>query len=449
MKLSARERYAFSVGAFGKDAIICFSGAFLSYYFTDVLYLTPAFIGILLFVIRIWDAVDDPIIGLLVDNTKSKYGKFKSWLTVGTLLNAVAFVFLFSNFGLSGKMLYVYAALSYVLYNATYTMMDIPYWSWLPNLTIDPHEREKVSVLPRMFATLAALVVSVSGLKLIAFFGGDNQQKGFFRVALLVAVLFVALIAITVFNVPDKSTVAQQKAHKIHPREAIKIIKGNDQLLVLIGILLAFNLSMQILNSFTIYYFKYAVGNENFFSLFGWTIIPEIIGLACFPLLTKKMSRQSAFSLACFGAAGGLLGLFIVGLYFPQNIWLTIGVGSFIKFGLGVSTGVTTVYLADCIDYGEVQYGQRYESIISSAQIFVMKVAQAVAGLLIGGGLSLLGYQANAVQGATTIMGLRVLTCLVPIIFVLLSWFIQKRYYALHGEKLAAVTQHVSALHQN
>lgn len=449
MKLSTKEKYAFSVGAFGKDAIICFSGAFLSYYFTDVLYLAPGFIGILLFFVRIWDAVDDPIIGLLVDNTQSKHGKFKVWLTVGTLLNALAFILLFSNFGFSGKGLYIYATLSYVIYNATYTMMDIPYWSWLPNLTLDPREREKVSVLPRMFATLAALVVSVSGLKLIAFLGDGNERQGFFKVALIVAVVFVGLIAITVFNVPDRSTSAKKNPHKIHPKEALKVIKENDQLLVLIGILLAFNLSMQILNSFTIYYFKYAIGHANYFSLFGWTIIPEIIGLAFFPVLTKKVSRQKAFSLACLGVASGLVGLFLVGLYAPTNIFLTIGVGSFIKFGLGISTGVTTVYLADCIDYGEMKFGERNESIISSAQIFVVKVAQAVAGLLIGGGLTVLGYKADVVQGATTIMGLRFLTCLLPIVFVGISWWIQRKYYHLKDDKLKEVSENVLALHES
>ena len=173
--VSAREKYCFGIGAIGKDAICNLVGAFLMLYFTDTLYLAPAFVGVLFFVARIWDAVNDPVMGMIVDNTRTKYGKFRIWLVIGTLINSVVFVLLFYSFNLKGTALYAYVSVMYILYGMTYTIMDVPYWSWLPNLTNDPREREKISVIPRFFASLAGFSVATFGLYIIF---GLNKMAG-------------------------------------------------------------------------------------------------------------------------------------------------------------------------------------------------------------------------------------------------------------------------------
>ena len=210
--VSTKEKYCFGIGAIGKDAIVNLVGSFLMLYFTDTLYLAPGFVGALFFIARIWDAVNDPMMGMIVDNTRSKYGKFRIWLIVGTLLNSVVFIFLFTSCGLTGTSLYVYVSIMYILYGMTYTIMDVPYWSWLPNLTNDPHEREKVSVIPRFFASLAGFTVATFGLYIINGFnrmaGNDNlyAEQGFTMFAIAIAVVFIITIGITVFNVKEDST---------------------------------------------------------------------------------------------------------------------------------------------------------------------------------------------------------------------------------------------------
>lgn len=95
---STREKLCFGIGAIGKDAICNLVGAFLMLYFTDTLYLAPAFVGVLFLVARIWDAINDPMMGLVVDNAHNRFGKFRTWLLVGTLLNAVVFFTMFNTF---------------------------------------------------------------------------------------------------------------------------------------------------------------------------------------------------------------------------------------------------------------------------------------------------------------------------------------------------------------
>lgn len=227
--VSTKEKYCFGIGAIGKDAIVNLVGSFLMLYLTDTLYLAPAFVGILFLVARIWDAVNDPFMGMIVDNTRTRHGKFRIWLIVGTLLNSVVFVLLFTSCGLEGSALYAYVSIMYILYGMTYTIMDVPYWSWLPNLTNDPHEREKISVVPRFFASLAGFCVATFGLYIINAFnrmaGNENllAEQGYTYFAIAIAVIFIITIGITVANVKEESTL-KSDTKKTSIRQALNVI---------------------------------------------------------------------------------------------------------------------------------------------------------------------------------------------------------------------------------
>lgn len=446
-KVSAREKYAFGIGAIGKDAICNMVGSFLMLYFTDTLFLAPAFVGILFFVARIWDAINDPMMGMIVDNTRSRFGKFRIWLVIGTLVNAVVFVLLFHTFNLQGTSLYIYVTVMYILYGMTYTIMDVPYWSWLPNLTNDPHERESVSVIPRFFASLAGFSVATFGLFVINWFNQkavlDNlyAEHGFTMFAIMIAILFIVTIGITVFNVKEESTL-DAKAEKTSLKQALKIIVENDQLRAFIGLLLTFNLATQIAKGFAVYYFKAVCGNEYLYSVFGMAILAEMLGLVLFPSIAKKLSRQKVYSLACTLAAAGLILLGFFGFILPQSILGVVLSCAVLFFGSGLSLGVTTCCMADVIDYGEVRFGVRNESVLCSAQTFLMKAAMAAAGGLTGIGLSLVGYQAElSVQSPGTILGIRVLMIVIPVLLAGLSLYIYKRFYTLKDDQMQEITR--------
>lgn len=450
---SGREKICFGIGAIGKDAICNLVGAFLMLYFTDTLYLAPAFVGVLFFVARIWDAVNDPMMGMIVDNTRTKYGKFRIWLVIGTLLNSVVFVLLFHSFHLSGTALYAYVSVMYILYGMTYTIMDVPYWSWLPNLTNDPREREKVSVIPRFFASLAGFSVATFGLYIINFFnkmaGEENvyAETGYTIFAIVIAIIFIVTIGITVCNVKEESTL-DATAQKTSLKQAFNVIVKNDQLLAFIGLLLTFNLSTQIAKSFAVYYFKTVCGNEYLYSIFGFAIIAEMVGLVCFPKIASKISREKVYAFACGLPIAGFVLLGVAGYIAPKNPALVGLCCALLFFGSGLSLGVTTCCMADVIDYGEVKFGVRNESITCSAQTFLMKAAMAAAGGLTGIGLQLVGYNAKAVtQSAGTIFGIRILMIVIPIILAAASFAIYKKFYILKGKKMEEVTKKVNEMH--
>lgn len=454
-QVSAREKYCFGIGAIGKDAICNLVGSFLMLYFTDTLYLAPAFVGVLFFVARIWDAVNDPVMGMIVDNTRTKYGKFRIWLVVGTLINSVVFVLLFHSFHLQGTALYAYVSVMYILYGMTYTIMDVPYWSWLPNLTNDPREREKISVIPRFFASLAGFSVATFGLYIIFGLneaaGESNKyaETGYTLFALIIAVIFIITIGITVCNVKEESTL-NAKVQKTGLKQALMVIVKNDQLVAFIGLLLTFNLSTQIAKSFAVYYFKNVCGNEYLYSIFGMAIIAEMLGLVCFPKVAAAIGREKVYAIACALPIVGLLSLGACGYIAPTNAVLVVICCAVLFFDSGLSLGVTTCCMADVIDYGEVKFGVRNESVTCSAQTFLMKAAMAAAGGLTGVGLGIVGYEAKEkVQTAGTILGIRVLMIVIPIILAALSYFIYKKFYTLKGKKMEEVAQKLQEMHQN
>ena len=421
------------IGAYGKDLACGIVYTFLMIYFTDVVGINPAFVGTLFLMARLWDAINDPIMGMIVDNTRSRFGKFRPWIFIGTILNSVVLFLLFRKPDLEGTSLYLYYSVMYILWGMTYTIMDIPYWSMIPTLATTKEDREKISVVPRIFASLGGLTVTTFGIALVNKLGNGNQIKGFEYFALGIVIIFIISTIVTCINVKEKTQV-QVNNEKVNIKQAFNILKQNDQLLVFIGIVLAYNLAMQLAGGAAIYYFKYVAGKESLFSLYSFFKVAEIGGLMLFPVVTRKIGRQQVFRMATILPMFGLITLFISGLIAPQSILFISVSAVLLNLGSGFLLGSTTVMLADIVDYGEYKLGSRNESIIFSAQTLLVKLASALSGWLIGVGLSLIGYVAGAaVQSNITIIGIRVIMPIIPSIVALVMYVIYKSKYKING----------------
>ena len=432
-KLTSREKYSYGIGAYGKDLACGIVYTFLMIYFTDVVGINPAFVGTLFLMARLWDAINDPIMGMIVDNTRSRFGKFRPWIFIGTILNSVVLFLLFRKPDLEGTSLYLYYSVMYILWGMTYTIMDIPYWSMIPTLATTKEDREKISVVPRIFASLGGLTVTTFGIALVNKLGNGNQIKGFEYFALGIVIIFIISTIVTCINVKEKTQV-QVNNEKVNIKQAFNILKQNDQLLVFIGIVLAYNLAMQLAGGAAIYYFKYVAGKESLFSLYSFFKVEEIGGLMLFTVLTRKIGRQQVFRMATILPMFGLITLFISGLIAPQSILFISVSAVLLNLGSGFLLGSTTVMLADIVDYGEYKLGSRNESIIFSAQTLLVKLASALSGWLIGVGLSLIGYVAGAaVQSNITIIGIRVIMTIIPSIVALVMYVIYKSKYKING----------------
>lgn len=258
-RLSWISKISFGLGAFGKDAVYAIVSTFLLYFLTDIKGVAPAFVGTLFLVARIFDAINDPIMGVVVDNTRSKFGKFRPWIMIGTVLNSIVLVFLYLNIDLSGMAYATYIAILYILWGMTYTIEDIPYWSMVPALTDDPNERDQVSSIPRFFASLAWLVVGSGGFTIIGFLGKGDDASGFSKFAMIIAVIFIIASTLTCLKCREAHE-TPKSAEKVSLKKMVEILVKNDQVLVVLGIAVFFNLGYQLENSFATYYFKYVAG---------------------------------------------------------------------------------------------------------------------------------------------------------------------------------------------
>lgn len=435
MKLSMKEKYSFGIGAIGKDAVYAIVSIYLMFYFTDVLGIAAGFVGGLFFVARIWDAINDPIMGLIVDNTRTRWGKFRPWILIGTLVNSVVLIFLFTDCGLTGNALYIYVSVIYILWGMTYTLMDVPYWSMLPNLTSDKEEREEVSVIPRIFAAFATLIVSSLGLKIVSILGDGNQKSGFLYFSIIISAVFIVTILITVKNTREHNFSSSQE--KTTLKQMVNVLVKNDQLITFLFMVLLFTVGQQIIAGIQLYYFKYVTGSENLFTVFvSFSGISTILGLIVFPKIVSKLSRIKVYILGCVLPVIGIVMLLLAGLFLPKNPILVGLAGIIYSFGGGFFTGSQTVALADIVDYGECKLGTRNESVIFSIQTLLVKISTAFGGLLTGLILSATGYVPNQVQSSTTINGLRIVMTIVPIIFISASALVYIKHYKLNGETL-------------
>jgi len=181
MRLTLKEKVAYGLGAVGKDMVYMLSASYVLYYYQDILGVSAIAMGIILMIARVFDAFNDPIMGVIVAKTKTRWGKFRPWLMIGTITNAVVLIVMFSAPpSLDGGGLVAYAAVIYILWGVTYTMMDIPYWSMIPAFTEGGKEREGLTTLARSAAGVGSALVSILTVMCVAALGnafsaGENR----------------------------------------------------------------------------------------------------------------------------------------------------------------------------------------------------------------------------------------------------------------------------------
>lgn len=432
-KLSWLSKISFGMGAFGKDLVYALVGNLFMFYLTDVRFVAPAFVGTLFMAARIWDAFNDPFMGMVVDNTRTRWGKFRPWIMIGTVLNAIVLALMFWNVNLEGQSFLAYAAVLYILWGMTYTIDDIPYWSMVPALTDDENERSQISAIPRLFASFAWLIVGSFGLKIIDKAGGGDSRTGFAYFAMMVSIIFIVCSAITVINCREK--VVTKSAEKTTVKGMLHVLIANDQVKVILGIALFFNFAYQLSNSFSLYYFTYAIGVQDLYPVYtGVAGIAQMAAQFTFPMITKIIGRGKAFFLACFLPVAGFLLLFAVGIIAPTSI-AAVGISSaIVNYGIGFMLVFITVMLADVVDYGEYSLGTRNESILFSMQTFIVKFAGAFSGFVSGVGLTIIGWKAGVTPGAGTVMGMKIIMIIIPAALSALCYLFYKKGYKLTGD---------------
>ena len=441
MLLTKKEKIAYGTGAVGKDMVYSLVAGFLMYFYNTVLGISASFIGVLFMGARLFDAFNDPIMGVIIDKTKSKFGKFRPWLLTGTLLNTLVLYAMFSlPESLEGRSLLILSSVAYIIWGMTYTMMDIPYWSMIPAITDHGKERENISVIARSCAGLGFAIPVALTMVIVPILGGGNESVGFSRLALIIGIIFIVSVTMTVIHVKERVT-PKEKSPSL--KQMFYALVRNDQALVVVIAIVMFNSSLYLTQQLAVYFFKYDIGNAALFGIFG-TVggAAQILSMMSLPILRKKYECKTILVGAIMTTLLGYTILFVLGIMNNQNI-LFLSIAAVIIFiGFGLATVLTTIFLADTVDYGEYKNSHRTESIIFSMQTFVVKLASAFSVLIAGLGLDFIGLDIDALkQAPETLLGLRILMIIVPMVGLIVCILFFMKFYKLNDNKLQNIAR--------
>lgn len=450
-KLSGIEKFAYGIGAVGKDMVYMLSASYILYYYQDIMGVSAWAMGIILLVARVFDAFNDPIMGVIVAKTKTRWGKFRPWLLIGTLTNAVILYLMFSaptSFNAGG--LVAYAAVTYILWGVTYTMMDIPYWSMVPAFTESGKERENLSALARSCAGVGSAVITIITVMCVSGLGkwlggandGEVERLGFQAFAAIVAVLFVIFTVITCVCIKEKSSVDMQTASV---KDMFRALIQNDQAMTMVAAIVLINSALYITSNLLIYFFKYDFSGAGWkadytlFNTFGGAF--QILAMMIlFPLLRKFMSTIKVFYVSFTMAFCGYLILLFLTTGGVTNVYFLLVPAFLIMSAIGMLNVIVTVFLANTVDYGELKNKRRDESVIFSMQTFVVKLASGISALVASLVLTVCQISSDETVEATVSgssrIGLRMSMTIIPIFVLIIAVIIFRRHYILTDEKL-------------
>ena len=453
----------YGVGAIGLDLSYGMFYSYLMIYLTDILKLPIMFLLVLTPLARIWDGINDPMMGSIVDNTRFKKGKYRPWVIIGACANAIVLFFLFTDFGIRGLPLYIIITILYIGWGMTNTMADIPYWSMVPSFTSDPERRSIISTVARAFSGLGQGIILIGAPILLPMFSklldptAETNEKGynaagFSAVAACSAVLLVLFAVISMSRVKETSTVNSPK-EKFSFKKVFAVLGRNDQLRVFIVFAMLSNAGYYIVSGVATYFFVYVVENikqQSLFSTFG--AAGSILGLLLLPIMMNFTSRRRAYqaslAITIVSYAGMLVSFKLLHSIIAMDVFYMLA-----NIGTGSMFVSQTVFLADIVDYGEVKMGERAESVTFSMKGLLQKIAYTIQVIILLCGLgknyTLVVNNDPSADIAGVKTALTIMMLVLPAIFFTLSLIFFTARFKLHGEYMESITDKVSALRKS
>jgi GPH family glycoside/pentoside/hexuronide:cation symporter/probable glucitol transport protein GutA len=412
-KVSVKEKMSFGLAGLGQNMIYNFSATYIMIFYTDMMKLLPAAVGTLMLVARIWDAINDPIMGSIVDRTRTRWGKLRPYLFIVPIPMAIITILTFYVPDLPMGMRLFYAYATYILWDMIFTVSDVPYWGLSAAMSQDPKERMSILSYARILCNLGMAISIIVPPLIISAYGGG--EIGYLISAILMSVFGGALFFLAFFNTRER---VEDYGEKTTMRGNLELVKKNKPLVLLqtSRMLGAFRMG---LGAAGIYFAKYNLGDEAFFTLLGAILIFSMIAAVFFtPFLYRFFTKKQLYmGSLVFGAIAHLL-MFILGY---GNMPLVFGLLFLAGMGLGMNDVVMYAMVGDSVDYLEYKTQKRAEGVCFSVHTFTTKLQTAFATFAIGWILTLTGFVENISQSANAQNGIFWLISLLPAIASVLS----------------------------
>lgn len=407
----------FHFGMLGVAQCVVFQlwSAQMMYFYTDIFMLAPMFISGMFLFARIWDGVNDPMIGLFIERTRTRYGRFKNALLFAPLPLAIALVLNFTvpSFGKTGNM--IYAVVTYILFGMIYTTIDVSFFSLPTAMTNDSNKRASLFGIGRLCTGTTMSALGILTIPCVTMLGKGDMKTGYFYTAILFGVASCILYLLNVGHVHERTI---QDKPKFNFKTTIKAIGQNKPLLMV----MVFGFILQFVSvaksSLNMYYATYNLGNVQLVAIVGLAGVPGmLLGSVVAPMLVKKFEAKYV--------AVGLNILFFIdslGLFFFKNNVAALVVNNLLfLFYVGAGMVLVSTMTAETIEYAELKIGQRNEGFITSTQTFISKFAVALANSGVLALIAALGYVPNQTQAEGTLNAFFYMESIIPGLIGLLA----------------------------
>ena len=376
-----RNKWFFSVSGIGRDMSYQLIASFLLTYIQFGMTLSIAqftTISLLIGVVgRVWDAINDPMMGAIIEGTHMKFGKFRPWILIGAVLTGSIIITMFNVQNVAGWGFVVFMAVMYLLWESAFTMNDIGYWSMLASLSSKKEQRNSATMLTVVFAGIGAFIAQGG----ISFLYPGNVRQAFRWISIAIAAIFVAMQVIMVLFVRERPRAQMEVNEKISLKQMWNTIRKNDQVLWMTLSMLFYNIGSSLLVglAYNLYYIEIGYDGMTliFIAIFG---VFNIGAQVFYPMLAKKLGRKRLQLISVIVACVGYVGIALLGWasWMPFNL-ITLSI-----FGVLVFVGQALFYMAsiinmtNCVEYNEYKRGERNEAVVSTLRPFMAKFADAL-----------------------------------------------------------------------
>jgi GPH family glycoside/pentoside/hexuronide:cation symporter len=424
--LRTREYIGYALGDMASNLFFVTFNIFLIYYYVDVWAIPAASISFMMVAVRLFDALNDPVMGLIADRTDTKWGKFRPYLLWGAVPYGICGYLMFAgpDLGATGKLVYAYA--TYTLMLVAYTVINVPYSSMLG--VISPHSRTRgvASSFRFVGAFTGGFLVSLLARPLVRHLGGDDEVAGFQLTIAIFAVASVIMFWLCFATTRErvKPPPAQQTDVKA---ELGELLRNGPWVMLLVATIFSTTF-MALRQGSTLFYFKYVVGDDGSPILFGTLdrstvflstgMLAQILGTAALGVIVRRVDKKKLAAWLSWITGVSFAGFFLLP---TDNYWLLVGVNALGTFCMGPTSALTWAMYGDVADYGEWKFGRRSTALVYSASLFSIKTGIMIGGTLVPLFLGLFGFVRNEAQGPLAVLGITLAFSLAPGLFAILK----------------------------
>ncbi len=434
-KLDKRNMVFFGLGTIGRDMFYALEANALIYYLSNVLQLP---IGVFLAtslvftILRVFDALNDPLMGLIVDNGRSKHGKFKPPMLFGALAGAACYMVLFTDFGLRNYWFVAVFGIAYILWDIFYGLNDIAYWSMLPSLSVDQQVREKMGAFARICANIGMFAIMVGWEPITD--GMGNTPKAWFIVAAAVTVLMLLFQLFTLLGVKEKHYMFK-KEEKTTLGGMWRVISKNDQLLWTTLAMSLFTIGYMTTTTISIYYMQYIFGNKAMYAVLAAVVgVAQLSALSVFPMFSRKFSREKLYLFSTILVVFGYLVFFFA----DKSLPIIVVAALLLFIGEAFIQILMLMFLEDTIEYGQWKLHKRNESITLSVQPLINKIGGAISMGLVSLSLVWSGIKTGDTAAETIDDGgkliIKLVMLLIPLIFIVSGYIVYRFKFKINKE---------------